>query len=159
MVLPSEKPLESFTWGRKSSQTLSLLKETKVSLTAPHSVDERSALWGQAELRSGLREICNAGPLCPRWGPAVQLREAEMPVQPFICPDLSSSGAVQTEFAKRRLPPGRGAHLSLLEQGEPLPTRSRGLPVLLELPGMSRRRPERPELRAQVVCPSKSCLS
>lgn len=39
---------------------------------------------------------------------------------------------------------GGGAHLSLLEQGEPLPTRSRGLPVLLKLPGMSRRRPERP---------------
>lgn len=59
------------------------------------------------DARSGQAELtCKAGPLCPRWGPAVQLREAEMPVQPLFCPDLSSRGAVQTEFAKRRLPPG-----------------------------------------------------
>lgn len=51
--------------------------------------------WGAA-WRSGLLETCSAMLQSTCWGLAVQLREAEMPVQPFICPDQSSSGAVQT---------------------------------------------------------------
>lgn len=135
---------QPFMWGRKSSKSSSLLKQTKMSLAAPHSEDEGCELWGRQ--RGALAFVRLAVPCC--YVPAGVLRFSS--VKPKCQSSLSfvpikaAVGRCRPEFAKNMLPPGCRAHLSLLEQGTPSPTQSRGRPALLQLPGMSGRRPERP---------------